>query len=186
MPYVLIDAIGIKKAFIEDRQTAIDMCQHLWELAKNRAFFENSDIKWITFSDSILISWKAGIIQSGQPLLRWLRSILAEFRVKIGTQLYAIGNQGFEAQPSELHDILAVKGDSQCNVNYLHIAGLGDDFANLYIAEKEISRLRKTSEIPSSAHIYLHRKLLTDDLLSGKNFFEIKGLSNQNEEFWYF
>ena len=98
----------------------------------------------------------------------------------------AIANQGIEAKPSLLHDILAVKTDSQLEPNYIHIAGLGDDFANHFFAEKEIARLRQSNATPIQAQIYLHCSLLTHNMLSGDNYFTVQGLSGQNETFYYF
>ena len=186
MPYVLIDAVGIKEAFKQKQEKAIDMCQNLWELAKNMALYENRDIKWVTFSDSVLINWEEGVLPNGQPLMDWIKSILSKFEEKINTRLCAIANQGFEAKPSLVHDILPVTINSQHEPNYIHIAGLGDDFANLYFAEKEIAHLLKSNTISIKANIYLHSSLLTHNLLSGQNHFTVQGLAGHNETFYYF
>lgn len=186
MPYILIDAIGIKEAFKQKQEKAIDMCQHMWELTKNMALYENNDLKWVTFSDSVLINWEKGVLKNGQPLLDRIKSIISRFEEKVDSQFYAIANQGYESKPSFLHNILPVTIDTQCKPNYIHIAGLGDDFANLFFAEKEIAHLRKSNTIPIKANIYLHSSLLTHNLLSGQNHFIVQGLAGHNETFYYF
>ncbi len=183
MPYIMIDAAGIKQLFQTNRQAAIDKCQQFWELIKVTALHDVIGSRYVTFSDSALIHIPKDGAPAGAQLVNWLRTLLNGLHDKTKTEFYAIANSGFEAGPSMLHDITATRIDSNYEPHYVHIAGLGDDFTDLFLAEEEIRKQRRAGSIPSTARIYVKNSLLTAVEIGSHKQITVGGLSGVDQIF---
>lgn len=183
MPYIMIDAAGIKRLFQTNRQVAINKCQHFWELIKVTALHDDIGSRYVTFSDSALIHIPKDVAPAGAELVTWLRNLLNGLRDKTHTEFYAIVNSGFEAGPSMLHDITAIRINPNYEPHYVHIAGLGDDFTDLFLAEDEIREQRLAGKISSSARIYVKNSLLKAAEIGSHQQITVAGLSGADQTF---
>ena len=183
MPYIMIDAAGIKELFKSDQKAAIDKCQHFWELIKNKALQDDMGSRYVTFSDSALIYIPQNDTLSGVDLVRWIQELLDQLKDKIGTEFYAIANSGFEAGPSDLHGIIADRLNSDYEPRYVHIAGLGDDFTNLFFAEDIIRKKRRNGKISADARVYINTSLLTEVENNNCEYITVKGLGGEDQRF---
>jgi hypothetical protein len=185
MSYILIDAIGVKDQFRLNKNTIADKVQHFWELAKQKALLYGEKHRYITFSDSLLVHLSEENKLHGAQLLRWIRDTMNYLR-RSGLKFYAIANYGEEFKPSLLHDAIATLEDSPGQPNYIHIAGLGTDFADLFIADREIQRLRAQGNISPASNIYIHELLLPPDLQNPNEKFTINSIAGKPAHYFYF
>ncbi len=154
--HIFIDAIGIKDKFRTDMQSAGNLVQNFWEVAKNIALHDSNDYRYVTFSDSLLIYMSKDRQIRGMDLVHWMNKMVFHFKERVGLEFYAIANDGQEFKPSLIHEITAVKVHELHKPKYIHIAGFGGEFANLFIAEERIRKLRKKGTIQANAKIYIH------------------------------
>ncbi len=180
MAYILIDAIGIKQLFQTNKQEAINKCQHFWNSIKVKALNDDIGSRYVTFSDSALVFIPQKDVPTGVKLVIWIRNLLDGLKKATGTEFYAIANTGSEADPNILHDILPVEINQNCEQRYVHIAGLGDDFANLFYAEDEIQKQRQAGCIPQTARIYVNESLLESTQINIHPPITFKGLGGQS------
>lgn len=187
MAFVLIDLIDIKKLLATNRSKAEKTCQDFWERCKAMALYDEAGYKYVTFSDSVLISCGNNKIQKGKNLVEWASWLYMKLKTT-DCDMYMIINAGEEVKPSLSHDILPVtSGSDVSKPNYINIAGFGSDFSDLYKADDEIRKRRKEGSLDDGLRIYINKHLL--EVFSsgtGKNRIQFYGLYGEEVEFYGF
>jgi hypothetical protein len=184
MPYILINAVSVKERLRLNEPDLVDKVQHFWELAKNKALLDGSNYRFIAFSDSLLVHISEKDKLLGSQLLEWIRNTMEFLRLS-GLDFYSIANCGEDVGPDAPDDAMA-SSDYQGEPSYIHIAGLGDDFADLFVVDKEIQRLRVSGKLPDNVNTYVNEMLLTPDLKYYDNSFIIKSITGNTMKYFFF
>lgn len=187
MAFILIDLIDIKKLLATNRSEAEKICQNFWERCKAMALYDEAGYKYVTFSDSVLISCGNNKIHKGKNLVEWAGRLYLQLK-KTDCDMYMIINAGEEVKPSQSHDILAVtSGSDVSKPNYINIAGFGSDFSDLYKADDEIRKRRKDGSLDDNLRIYINKHLLEGHSVdTGNNRIQFNGLYGDVAEFYGF
>lgn len=188
MAFILIDLIGIKELLTTNRAETEKICQDFWEQCKARSLYDDDNYKYVTFSDSLLISCNNDRIRKGKAFIDWASELYWEFKNICSCDMYMIINAGDEVKPSLSHDILPVtSGSNISKPNYINIAGFGSDFSDLYKADEEIRKRRKSKSLNNNFRIYINESLLdktpTD---TGNNRIKFNGLYGDEVVFYGF
>lgn len=176
MAYILLDVIGIKELLESDRAKAEELCQEFWKQSKIEALYGGDGFsRYITFSDSLLIYRDNDKVERGKSLIDWANREYGRFKNKLSVDFCMIINIGDELKPDIDHEMISVETSFDDKPFYIHIAGLGSDFADLFYAEKEIKDAIKAKKLRKDLRIYINEELLDGYCNNGQQL-PVKGL----------